>query len=326
MAEHPVTLPSPHKSEAEQIVLGYFLAALGAVLFSAKAIIVKLAYMAGGTGSAPPVDAITLLSLRMAYSLPVYVGIGIWSWRRRMREGRRLPKGREFIWIGLNGMLGYYIASFMDFWALTYITAQFERLILFTYPFFVMVLGALFFGGKITLRGIAALCLAYAGITFIYFKGEIAIGSNIAAGATLVAIAAFSFALYQLFAKGWLNQIGSRIFTCLAMSGAAVGVLVHFAIRIVSDGSFAALDVPAEVFWLSGALAFFSTILPSFMLNAAIERVGPQAVSMIGTISPIATIAMAVVMLGEPFSMTDAVGTALVLLGVGIFTVKRSRS
>ena len=326
MADRPGTLPSPPSSDTEQIILGYILAAIGAVLFSAKAIIVKLAYSVGGPGSAPPVDAITMLSLRMAFALPIYIGIGVWSWRQRARARRPLPTGtRAFILIGLNGMLGYYIASFLDFWALTYITAQFERLILFTYPFFVMVLGALFFGGQITRRGIAALCLAYAGITLIYFKGEIAEGDHIAFGAMLVAIAAFSFSLYQLFAKGWLNQIGARIFTCLAMSGAAVGVLTHFAIRTLQDGSFAALHVPHEVFWLAGALALFSTVLPSFMLNGAIERVGPQAVSMIGTISPIATIAMAIVLLGEPFAFTDAIGTALVLSGVGIFTVRRSR-
>jgi len=273
----------------------------------------------------PPVDAITMLALRMAFSLPVYVGIGVWSWRRHAREGRRLPKGREFILIGLTGTLGYYVASYSDFLALTYITAEFERLILFTYPIFVMVLGALFFGGHITRRGIAALCLAYSGIAFIYFKGEIATGPEITFGAGLVLLAAFSFALYQLFAKGWLNLIGSRIFTCIAMSGAAVGVLTHFVVRTVHDGSFAALHVPNHVLWLAAALAFFSTILPSFMLNGAIERVGPQAVSMIGTVSPIATIAMAIVVLGEPFALTDAVGTALVLLGVGIFTVRPSR-
>ena len=325
MADRPATLPSPHSANTEQVILGYVLAAIGAVLFSAKAIIVKLAYGVGGPGAAP-VDAITMLSLRMAFALPVYVGIGVWSWRQRARAGRPLPHGaRAFILIGLNGMLGYYIASFADFWALTYITAQFERLLLFTYPFFVMVLGALFFGGQITRRGVAALCLAYAGIIFIYFKGEIASGPNIAFGAMLVLIAAFSFSLYQLFAKGWLNQIGSRVFTCIAMSGAAVGVLVHFAIRTLYDGSFAAVHVSTDVFWLAGALAIFSTVLPSFMLNGGIERVGPQAVSMIGTISPIATITMAISLLGEPFGFTDAIGTALVLLGVGIFTVRRPR-
>lgn len=322
MAETPVTLPSPPTSETERHVVGYALAGVGATLFSMKAIIIKLAY---GTGAAPAVDAITLLSLRMAFALPVYFGIGVWSWRDRKRDGRVLPDFRQMAMVGLIGILGYYIASYADFVALGFITAQFERLILFTYPIFVMVLGALFFGGRITRWGVAALCLSYAGIAFIYAKGEIATGADVTLGAGLMLLTALSFSLYQLFAKRWLNMIGSRVFTCIAMSGAGIAALAHFSVRMAADGSFAALDLPVHIIWLGAALALFSTILPSFMLNAAIERIGPQAVSMIGTVSPVATIIMAIFMLGEPFALSDAAGTALVLFGVGLFTYKNRR-
>jgi drug/metabolite transporter (DMT)-like permease len=322
MAETPLSMPSPPASETERHVIGYVLAGVGAVLFSMKAIIIKLAY---GTGAAPEIDAITLLTLRMVFSLPVYFGIGIWTWRLRAREGRPLPNIRQMVLIGIIGMLGYYIASYSDFVALSFITAQFERLILFTYPIFVMILGAMFFGGRITSWGVAALGLSYAGIAFIYAKGDIATGTDVTFGAGLMLLTALSFSLYQLFSKRWLDMVGSRVFTCIAMSGAGLAALLHFSIQVAADGSFAAPHIQMHVLWLSAALALFSTILPSFMLNAALERVGPQAVSMIGTVSPIATIIMAIFMLGEPFASSDAAGTALVLFGVGLFTVKNAR-
>jgi len=293
---------------------GYLLAAFGAVLFSMKAIFIKLAY---GTGAAPAVDAITLLALRMAFALPVYLLVGLIAWRGRAREGRPLPTARQFMAATLVGFLGYYGASYLDFEGLVYLTAQFERLILFTYPFFVMVLGALFFGGRITIWGVGALLLAYAGISVIFFEGATATGDHAVFGALLVLGAAFCFALYQLLAKSLITHIGSRIFTCIAMTGACTAVILHY----MADNSVSALfDLPAQIVWLGAMLALISTVLPSFMLNAALDRVGPQAVSVLGTLSPSATIIMAIVILNEPFTIADALGTLLVMAGVGLFT------
>jgi drug/metabolite transporter (DMT)-like permease len=311
----PTTIPSPAYSPAS----GYLLAAFGAVLFSMKAIFIKLAYGAGGT---PVIDAITLLALRMAFSLPIYLLVGVFAWRERARDGRSLPTGRQFIAAVLVGVLGYYGASYLDFEGLVYLTAQFERLILFTYPFFVMLLGALFFGGRITGWGVGALLLAYAGISVIFFEGATATGEHTALGVALVLGAAFCFALYQLLAKTLITHIGSRIFTCVAMTGACIAVLAHF----MAENSLAALfDVPARIVGLGAMLAIISTVLPSFMLNAALDRVGPQAVSVLGTLSPAATIFMAIILLNEPFTMADALGTLLVMSGVGLFTWRDSR-
>ncbi len=293
---------------------GYLLAAFGAVLFSMKAIFVKLAY---GTGGAPLVDPITLLALRMGFALPVYLLIGVMAWRSRIRENRNLPTARQFTGAALVGVLGYYCASYLDFEGLVYLTAQFERLILFTYPFFVMLLGALFFGARITVWGLAALALSYAGISIIYVEGATASGDHAVFGGLLVLGAAFSFALYQLLAKSLIAQIGSRIFTCIAMGGACLAVLAHF----LAENSVAVfLDLPPRIIVLGAMLSIVATILPSFMLNAALDRVGPQAVAVLGTLSPAATIIMAILLLNEPFTAVDAIGTSLVMAGVGLFT------
>lgn len=312
----PMTIASPTYAPAS----GYLLAAFGAVLFSMKAIFIKLAYGTGG--GAPAVDAITLLALRMAFSLPIYLVVGTFAWRERSRDGRPLPTGRQFIAAVLVGVLGYYGASYLDFEGLVYLTAQFERLILFTYPFFVMLLGALFFGGRITSWGVGALILAYAGISVIFFEGAIASGDYTAVGIALVLGAAFCFALYQLLAKTLITHIGSRIFTCVAMSGACLAVLLHF---MAENSPGVLFDLPAQIIGLGAMLAIISTVLPSFMLNAALDRVGPQAVSVLGTLSPSATIIMAIIVLNEPFTTADALGTALVMTGVGLFTWRHSR-
>jgi drug/metabolite transporter (DMT)-like permease len=307
-------------SKTESPMTGYLFAAAGSILFSMKAIFIKLAY---GVNSTPEIDAITLLALRMMFAVPIYLIIGIFAWWARTRDGRPLPTAREFGAAILVGVLGYYGASYLDFEGLVYLTAQFERLVLFTYPFFVMFLGVLFFGGKVTSWGIAALCLAYAGISVIFFEGATATGDYAVLGILLVLGAAFCFALYQLLAKPLIGRMGSRIFTCIAMTGASLAVLAHF----MTERNVAVLvDVPARIIGIAAMLSIISTVLPSFMLSAALDRVGPQAVSVIGTLSPCATIIMAILVLSEPFTLPDAVGTMLVLAGVGLFTWRDSHA
>jgi drug/metabolite transporter (DMT)-like permease len=293
---------------------GYLLAGFGSILFAMKGILIKLAY---GTGNAIAVDAVTLLAIRMCFAMPVYVVIGALSWRERMQGGRPLPTGRLTLFAALVGLLGYYLSSYLDFQGLVYLTAQFERLILYTYPVFVMILGALFFGGRLTRLGILALVVSYAGIATIFLDGGSGQGDHVALGVALVLGSAFTIALYQLLAKSLITRVGSRMFTCIAMTSAGVGVLAHF---FAWHGVSALFALPAHIVLIGALLGIFATVLPSFMLNAALERIGAEAVSMIGTLSPAATIVMAILVLGEPFTLTDALGTALVIAGVGLFT------
>ena len=293
---------------------GYLLAGFGAILFAMKGILIKLAY---GTGNAIAVDAVTLLAIRMAFAMPVYLVIGALTWRDRVQSDGLLPTGRLVLFAALVGLLGYYLSSYLDFQGLVYLTAQFERLILYTYPVFVMILGALFFGGRLTRLGILALVVSYAGIATIFLDGGAGQGDHVALGVALVLGSAFTFALYQLLAKSLITQVGSRMFTCIAMTSASIGVLTHF---FAWHGVSALFALPSHIVLLGALLGIFATVLPSFMLNAALERIGAEAVAMIGTISPAATIAMAILVLGEPFTLTDALGTVLVIAGVGLFT------
>jgi drug/metabolite transporter (DMT)-like permease len=312
----PIIAPPPQAPAAPSsgyVEIGYVFALVGALLFSTKAIVIKLAYADTTTA----VDAVTLLALRMMMALPVYLIIGGLAVRERKRSGQPLPPRKPVIQALLVGLLGYWFASYSDFAGLQYISAQFERLILFTYPLFVVVLGALFFGQKIRLRAVAAILVSYLGLAVIFSEKVGEGGNDVVLGAVLILGAAITFALYQLLAKPLIARIGPALFTCIAMSGAALGALIQFFLT----HPVSALAVGERVLVLSLMIALGATVLPSFFLNAALHRISAQANATIGTLSPVMTIVLAVVILGEPLTLVDVFGTALVLAGVGWFTL-----
>ncbi|MGE0007075.1 MAG: DMT family transporter [Parvibaculaceae bacterium] len=295
--------------------LGYGFTAIGAALFSSKAIFIKLAYLEKS-------DAALMLALRMMMSLPFFLAVGLYALHLHRRAGRPYPGWRTVAAAAVNGFIGYYVAAYLDFAGLTYITAQLERLVLFTYPVFVMFLGWLFFRGRITLHGLAGAAITYAGLGLIFSNGISVDGRNVAIGSLLVLAAALAFALYQLLAKDLIRVLGSTLFTAIAMSSAGLASVVHYA--IVSHG------VGPAVSWnyigLVAGCAFFATVLPSFLINAGLGRTSPQAASMISTISPLFTIVLAVVFLDEGFTLIDAAGTALIILGVGFYAWSDARA
>lgn len=297
--------------------LGIALGMVGAILFSLKAVLVKLAY-----GVMPDLPAVTLMVLRMGLSLPAYLLILMIA--RRAGDGR--IGVRETMAAMAAGMLAYYVCTWLDFQGLKHITAQLERLLLFTYPAFVVIFGALFFGGRITRAGLAAVALAYSGLAVVFAGGDITRSDNLWLGAGLILLCAALFALFQLIAKGFIDRIGARVFTCLAMIGAASALMLHF--LIVSGGPAgmaAALDLPRAVWVIGAALAFFCTLLPSFFINIAIGRIGAQLVAILGMVGPLATIVAAIIVLGEPFGLWDGIGTAITLLGIALYTYSNAR-
>ena len=295
--------------------LGYAFTALGAALFSSKAIFIKLAYLEKS-------DAALMLALRMMMSLPFFLAVGLYALYLHRRAGRAYPSWRTVAFTAVNGFIGYYVAAYLDFAGLTFITAQLERLVLFTYPVFVMFLGWLFFKGRITMPGFFGAAITYAGLGLIFSKGISVDGWNAAIGSLLVLTAALAFALYQLLAKDLIRALGSTLFTAIAMSAAGGASLVHYAITSHGVGP----AVSWNYIWLVAGCAFFATVLPSFLINAGLGRSSPQAASMISTISPLFTIILAVIFLGEVFTFVDAIGTALIMLGVGFYAWSDARA
>lgn len=301
---------------------GYVMAVMGAALFSLKAVIIKLAYGADIGADAGPLDPIVLMMLRMGFALPVYLAVLIYALRKQ--RGEVLSPKLVLAAIGL-GALGYYLCALLDFTGLLYITAQLERLLLFTYPVFVVIIGAVFMGARVSRAGVLSIITAYAGIALIFTGGDMATGEYLWRGVALVLCCAFLFAVFQVLAKPMIDRMGGRLFTCLAMLAASTSVLLHFFISYgvlhTNDQTMSsALDLSPRILGLGFVLAIFCTVIPSFLMNLANGRIGAQAVSTLGMVSPIFTIIAAVYLLGEPFGMVDGIGTALTVFGIGLYT------
>src|SRR5690242_10224425 len=215
----PPASNAPDRRDSWEV--GYLFAAIGAVLFSTKAVIVRLAY-------GVRLDPETLLALRMGFALPFYLAIGVLAVRDRRRRDLGLPSPRHWLRAILIGLLGYWFSSYSDFLGLQYISAQFERLILFTYPLFVVLIGAAFFAQPIKLRVLAATAVSYCGLALIFAENFSLQGINVALGAGLVLTSSVAFALYQLLARDVIRVMGPRLFTCVAMTGATDGVFAQF--------------------------------------------------------------------------------------------------
>jgi drug/metabolite transporter (DMT)-like permease len=127
---------------------GLALAASGSIAFSGKAIIVKLAYRHG-------VDAVTLIMYRMLFALPLFLALAWWA-----RRGKPALEPRDWRTVVFLGFTGYYLASFLDFAGLQYITASLERLILYLNPTLVLLIGALLFKRPVTPAQLGALVVS----------------------------------------------------------------------------------------------------------------------------------------------------------------------
>lgn len=306
------TSPSPASIDRDQTI-GLTLAAIGAALFATKGIFVKLALAEG-------LDAVTILTWRMLISVPVFAWVGLRAWSSR-KAGKGVHGGkplgaRPVLFAALVGVLGYYGASFLDFAGLVHISAQLNRLILLTYPFLVLIFGAVLFGRKLTLPVIGAAILAYCGIALIFARDLVIEGDSVLLGTALVLGSAVAYALYQLFAKPLIDVLGSTIFTSIAMAAAGVVVLVHFLLT----HPLSALVVDGHVLALLAALGIVATVLPAYAIAAAIGRLGAERTAVFGNISPLVTIVLAVIILGEAFTFWHGAGTALVISGILLFT------
>jgi drug/metabolite transporter (DMT)-like permease len=278
-------------------------------MFSSKAIFIKLAYL-------ERFDSLLILAWRMVFALPVFLVVGAVALARRKAEGKPMPRRNAvFGAIGI-GLIGYYLAMVLDFTGLLYVTAQLERLALFTYPIFLIFLGAAFFGMRLTASSLIAALITYLGLAVVFVSDVSMGGANVTLGTLLVLGAAVSFALYQLMAKRYIGEMGSTLFTSVALSAAAVTTLAHvFIVRGELDTSMS-----AHYFMLAAGIGILATVLPSFFVNAGLARIGAASTAIISNVSPLLTIYFAVVLLGEEFTLPHAIGTALVVGGVGYHT------
>jgi drug/metabolite transporter (DMT)-like permease len=294
---------------------GAVIALLGAVCFSTKAVLVKLAYRDTN------VDAISLLALRMVFSLPFFV-VSAYASSTKHNNIKFTP--RQWISVAVIGCLGYYISSLLDFLGLQYVTAGIERLILFIYPTLVLLMSSLIFKERIKAIQWVALVITYVGLLIAFFSEvdmESAQRSDFIIGSLLIFICAFTYAAYIVGSGRLIPLVGAAKFNSYAMSFASVGVLLHFFL----NSEISLLGFPVEVYVYGILMAILSTVIPSYLVVEGIKRIGSDNAAIVGSIGPVSTIILAYFFLHENISLFQIIGTVMILFGVLIVSGQKRK-
>ena len=277
----------------------------GAIAFSGKAIIVKLAYRYG-------VDAVTLIMLRMVFALPFFLVMAWWA-------GRGAPPLTRRDWAGVAalGFSGYYLSSMLDFAGLQYISASLERLIMYLGPTLVLLLNWRVKGQPVSRAQWVAMAVSYAGALLVFgVELRVAPGGATAWGALLVFMSTFSYSLYLFYSGEYVQRLGA-----LRLGGWATAVACILCIlQFLMMRPLSAVQVAPQVLWLSVLNATACTAAPVLLVMMAIERIGPVLTAQVGILGPLATISMGIVLLGEPFTPWLVAGTVLVVCGIYLFS------
>jgi len=301
----------------KNIATGMLLAAMGAIAFSGKAIIVKLAYR-------HQVDAVTLIMLRMLFALPLFMGMAWWG-TYRQSGGLSVALSRRD-WGGIVGLgfTGYYLASFLDFAGLQYISASLERLILYTSPTLVMGLGWLFYGRTIRRAQVWGMGISYLGVLLVFGQEVRLDGGSVALGAVLVFLSAVSYAIYLTYSGELVQRMGSLRLVGMATTVACILCILQYI--FLRPLNWSAVQVAPDVIWLSLLNATLCTVVPVLLVMMAIERIGAGATAQTGMIGPMSTIMMGVWILDEPFTAWVGIGTGLVVIGILVFSNSEKKS
>ncbi len=298
---------------ARHALIGALMVMAAAITVSSKAIIVKLAY------AVYPVDAATLIALRMSFAMPFF--LALWWWGSANNQRAALTR-RDSVNIGLLGVIGGYGPMWLDFAGLAYVSAGLERIVLFLYPTMVVLMSAWLFRQRIGKREVFALVASYLGVGLVVGHDLTLLKSG--AGDTLLGVglvfaSALTYAGYLVYSGRLIPRLGSTLFTAYTMLTATVASGVHFS---VTHDVGVLLQMPARIYWLSLLMAVVATVLPAVLLNAGIHRLGSNQASLISSIGPVSTILLAWVFLGEDITLLQLAGTGLVMLGVMVITLK----
>ena len=286
---------------------GLLIAATAAILFSFKAILAKLMYLAGA-------DAVVVMSLRMLFAGPVFIAMaGFYIWRARVSASavvRLTPSER---WqVLLLGFLGYYLSSLLDFLGLQFVSASLERLILFLTPTLVALIGWFAYAKPILKTQWQGLVLSYLGVAFVFAEQLHFNGRHVALGGALIFMAALSYAGYLILSGQLVKKLGSLRLVAYAMSVSSACMLIHF----LAFESIQTLDQSSRILQLSVLNAIFCTVLPVFLTMEAIRRIGAAQTSQLSMLGPVSLLFLGYWFLQEPITLLQLIGTAVVLAGV----------
>lgn len=286
---------------------GFILAGLGAVLFSAKAIVAKLMYRYG-------VDALDVIGFRMMLALPFFALIAWFQARRAQRGEIERLSARDSLRIVVLGFIGYYLASFLDFLGLQHISAGLERLILFLAPTFVLLFSAYFLKREISGKQWIAMGLSYFGVALVFWDDLSLSGEGVIMGSAFVLGSALSYSIYLIGSGELIKRVTATRLVAYAMSVSALITMVHFFLVKGMVG----LDQAMPVYELSMIHAVVNTVVPTFMIMWSVARIGAPMTAQLGLLGPVSILFLAYWFLGEPITSLQILGTIFVGAGATV--------
>lgn len=300
------------RPEGRRFWVGIMLVLTASVGFSARGVLVKLAYPYG-------VDAITLMALRMIFALPFFALMAL------LAGSSPTPMRRaDFATLIGLGFIGYYLSSYLSFLGLVYIPASLERLLLYLTPTLVVLMSAVVFKQRVRRHHVIALAMTYGGIMLVMGNSLVLAQETqpLLIGGTLVFVSALTYAAYLIGSGTIIPRLGSLRFTAYASGAACLFAIAQFAFT----RDLAALDLPLPVYLYGLAMALVCTVLPTWMMAEGIGRIGASQAAIVSSIGPVSTIVLAAIVLHEPITLVQVCGAALVLAGVWLVGAKREPS
>ena len=293
------------KTQNNVALVGVLCVLVATIGLSFKAIFIKLVYQAD-----PSIDAISILAIRFILAMPFFLLLLWYANKKQPRQQAiKLSQVPTFL---ILGMLGFYLSAILDFSALAYIPASLERLILFLYPTFVVIISFFVRPKEVTRSVIFALCVSYAGVVVTFIELMPSMTPDLITGSLLVLSAAVVFAFYTVGSVKPINEFGSIRFTTYALFAASISTLGHAYFIHGGDLFNRSLEVYA---WIL-PMAIVSTVLPLILMAEGIKRIGASSSSIVATSGPLITISMAVLILDESFGTLQAIGGLMIVLGV----------
>ncbi|MFT6208465.1 MAG: multidrug transporter EmrE-like cation transporter [Colwellia sp.] len=140
----------------------------------------------------------------------------------------------------------------------------------------------------------------------------------------------------MLFSKKHIDRLGSLLFTCISMTSATLATIIHSGLALAFNAKYHAnpnnndigfnsnrWEFSHELMAIVLLLTFAATVIPSFLISEAVKRIGAANAALTGTVGPIMTSIMAVVLLNEVFTLYHGLGMVLVILGVSRLKPKK---
>lgn len=280
---------------------------LSASGFASLPVFGKLAYASG-------TEPFALLAWRFGIAAAVMLVATVVVARRNGRP--ILPPARVTLTMLALGAVLLTPEVVLFFVGLQRVSAGYAETLLYVYPAWVVLIGAVVFRRRPSTITVACVIGAVAGAAITV--GASSDGDLV--GTVELLSAAALFACYLVVASRLIPRAGSLPGTALVLTGAAV----VFAVLSVATDSRGPGDAGG---WLGVlGMALIGTVVAFGLLSVGLSRVSPSTAAVISTLEPVVAVALGVVVLGETVGLQQLAGMVVILLSVGILLWFESRA